>query len=155
MGFTWNHRVSLDTFRENAKFIYQFYANPIILTNKMADTQETTPTTTETTPEVVETPKAEETPKETVEETKEEAKEETNGEAKNGDSENGHKNGDSENGHSNGNGKEAEATEEDKEATKRKAEEAGDTEPVPVSAEKIAKLKETTEETETKEAETA
>ena len=42
-SFTWNHRVSLDILRENATFNYQFYAIPSILTNKMADTKETTP----------------------------------------------------------------------------------------------------------------
>merc|ERR1711990_1408965 len=80
----------------------------------------------------------------------------TNGDAKNGDSaENGteHKNGDSANGHSK---TEATTTEEAMEtseektelATKRKADEV---EPIPVSAEKIAKLKEneTEEKTET------
>ena len=82
-------------------------------------------------------------------------KEETNGaEAKNGD----HKNGDSENGDKKEetNGDEAKnGDSEDKEATKRKAEEDTTPEAVPVSAEKIAKLKEGEEEkTEAKEAET-
>lgn len=64
---------------------------------------------------------------------------EANGDA-NGDSKNGHSNGDAENGHSNGDS-------ETKEATKRKADEAGDIlETIEVSAEKIAKLKEATEE---------
>merc|ERR1712226_862554 len=87
----------------------------------------------------------EETPKVVeVEETTEEKKEETNGhtengngttEEKNGEEKNdGHKNGDSENGHSE-NG-----------APKRKVEEEAAPEPIPVSAEKIAKLTETTEE---------
>ena len=107
---------------------------------------------TEKAPEVVETPK------ETTEEPAKEAEvkngdsngsEAKNGEAKNGDSENGHKNGDS-------NGAEAKnGDSEDKEATKRKAEEDTTPEAVPVSAEKIAKLKEGEEEkTEAKEAET-
>merc|ERR1712088_1114104 len=93
----------------------------------------------------------EETPK-VVEETTEEKKEETNGhtEEKNGEegvhkdadykteekAENGDKNGDAaENGHT-----------EEKVAEKRKVEEDAAPEPIPVSAEKIAKLTETTEE---------
>merc|ERR1711992_64731 len=86
-----------------------------------------------------------------------------NGDAKNGDSENGHKNGDAKNGdstngeHKNGdaeNGKETteEAKENgddaEKEAPKRKAEE-DKPESIPVSAEKIAKLTENKDETET------
>jgi len=114
----------------------------------MADTAE------QTTPVVEET--KEETPK-VVEETTEEKKEETNGHTENGNgttdeqngeervhkdadykteetAENGHKNGDAENGDS-----------EEKVAEKRKAEDDAAPEPIPVSAEKIAKLTETTE----------
>merc|ERR1719510_1887359 len=56
-----------------------------------------------------------------------------------------------ENGHPNGNAKEH----TESEATKRKADDAGDAalEPIPVSAEKIAKLSQTEEKVEEKEAE--
>lgn len=110
----------------------------------------------ETVPEVVETPTEDATEKETPEVV--EVEEATNGHANGNGTKNGEaKNGDSENGHANGKEKNGEATEEakngeaeetngeaateDKEATKRKAED-DPIEEIPVSAEKIAKLKE-------------
>ena len=127
-------------------------------------------------PVVEEAPKVEEKVEATNGST--EHKEETNGHAKNGDAvaQNGDKaengkaeaengeakpengeshaeNGESkaENGHSNGDAKEH----TESEATKRKADDAGDAvpEPIPVSAEKIAKLSETEEKVEEKEPE--
>merc|ERR1711942_197892 len=126
---------------------------------KMASETATTPVAEETPKVVEETPKEDAPVAEKAEEVKNgdaPAKEETNGkEAEaNGAEKNGEeKNGDS-NGHSaNGNGHAAEANgaekngeaengDADKEATKRKAEESSTEEPIPVSAEKIAKLKE-------------
>jgi hypothetical protein len=129
------------------------------------------------TPVIEETPKVEESE---VTNGSTEPKEETNGHVKNGDdavaessegkaengeaeaksdeakAENGEpkaENGEpkAENGHSNGDAN----GHQESEATKRKADDAGDAvpEPIPVSAEKIAKLSETEEKVEEKEAE--
>merc|ERR1711942_428230 len=109
---------------------------------KMASETATTPVAEETPKVVEETPKEDAPVAEKAEEVKNgdaPAKEETNGnEAEaNGAEKNGEeKNGDAKE------EKEAENGDADKEATKRKAEESSTEEPIPVSAEKIAKLKE-------------
>lgn len=120
----------------------------------MAEVDQTTPTTTEDVPEVVEETSAEVAPAteeaKTAETATTEVTETTNGnhaetETTNGDAV------EATNGHfaEPANEEEAISAESPKEATKRKVEDGGDIEPVEVSAEKIAKLKEATTEEET------